>query len=171
MPARDEIAGWNGADPAWMAREGAIPETATEEDGSLFPDGSRVVECTNWARYARRAHGARVKIYGFFCEDNPSATAMDRLAEGHDFAVLDNRFIIDGWLTSVEGELAEPLIDLEDPGMARAVQRFYGSPACWTRMLDLETAIEEEPDAAFADAMAGAAPVQQQAANLEIMEP
>ena len=146
-------------DPFWIARSGAIPEHDSGE-GSVFPDGSLAVRCTSWATYARRALGSRAKLYGFFCQDNPSATAMARLADGHDFAVIDDRWIIDGWLFDVEGELSEPMIDLRDPANAELVRGFYGDPATWNRALSLEVAIDAECPQAFAAAMSDVIPAQ-----------
>ncbi len=35
-------------------------------------------------------------------EDNPTAEGINHMAEGHDFAVVDGRFIVDPWLVDVE---------------------------------------------------------------------
>ena len=171
IPTPLEIAAWTATDAAWMARDGAIPETYTEDDGSLFPDGTRAVECTNWARYVRRAHGARAKLYGFHCEDNPTATGMERLAGGHDFAVLDDRYIIDGWLASVESELTDPVLDMHDPALAETILTFYGKPECWTHMTDLEALIDGEPGAIRQTAMEGVRPTAAEQRVSEEMEP
>ena len=151
----NDIARLNAQDPGWIARKGAIPEVETEDDGTLFPDGRRAVECTSWAAYARRVHGARVEIRGFFCEDNPRARGMDRLAPGHDFAVLDGRWILDGWLANVEQEIDDPLIDMQDPARAELIERYYGDPARWERLSELEAEIDGEDMADLNAAMQG----------------
>jgi hypothetical protein len=48
-------------------------------------------------------------VYGFLSEENPTS-AIARAAGGHDFAVIDDRFIVDPWL----GEFSCPLAELED---------------------------------------------------------
>lgn len=156
---RAQLEAWAADDPFWIARSGVIPEHEGG-DGSVFPDGGLATRCTSWSTYARLALGARAKLYGFFCEDNPSATAMARLADGHDFAVIDDRWIIDGWLFDVEGALSEPMIDMRDPANAELVRGFYGDPAAWERDRSLEVLIDGEGPQAFAAAMSDVMPTR-----------
>ncbi|MBW3243276.1 hypothetical protein KUV57_11265 [Epibacterium sp. DP7N7-1] len=168
---RSDIESWNATDPAWIARVGAIPETYTEGDGSLFPDGTRATQCSNWARYARRAHGSRAKIFGFYCEDNPDAVDMARLADGHDFALLDGRYILDGWLCNVEGEISDPILDLQNPDHAILITCYYGDRENWSRMTGIEVEIDQEEIAKFQVAMHDVSPVTCAPAEAEMMEP
>lgn len=171
MPERSDIEAWNLADPSWIAREGVIPEVDSEGDGSVFPDGTRATQCTNWARYARRAHGTRAQIFGFFCADNPTAVAMARLADGHDFALLDDRFILDGWLCNVEGEISEPILDLEDPDHASLIIDYYGNRRNWSRMSEIEAEIDQERFAKFQEAMHDVKAEKRAPATAGMMEP
>lgn len=171
MMEHSDIEIWNADDPAWIAREGAIPETYTEGDGTLFPDGTRATQCTNWARYARRALGARAQIFGFYCEDNPDAVDMARLADGHDFALLDGRFILDGWLCNVEGEISDPILDLQNPDHATLIARYYGERENWSRMTGVETEIDQEEIAKFHEAMQDVHPYTREPAPAGVMEP
>lgn len=143
-------------DPAWILRAGAIPDHETD-DGWLFPDGSRSSECTNWAAYVRRVLGHRAQLFGFFCEDNPRATGMAALAEGHDFAVLDERWILDGWMVHVAGVFEDPIIDMLNPANQRMLEVFYGDRCCWQRNLYLEHWTDNESPQQRARAMAGVA--------------
>lgn len=145
-------------DPAWILRPGVIPERETE-DGWLFPDGTRSSDCTNWAVYARRALGHRVQIIGFFCEDNPKATGMAALAEGHDFAVLDDRWILDGWMVNVVGVFDDPIIDIRDSRNIRTLETFYGNRRRWERNSDLAYFTDRESDEFRERAMAGVDPL------------
>lgn len=154
----DAIETLNAADIGWIARPGVIPENDTECDGSLFPSGERAVICTSWAGYVRRAHGDRAKLFGFMFEDNPQATGLAELAEGHDFAVIDDRWIVDGWLADVEAVRDDPVIDMHDQREWDFVRRFYGDPACWTRMEDIEREIDAESPERRAECMAGITP-------------
>lgn len=141
-------------DPAWILRAGTIPDHESE-DGWLFPDGTRSSVCTNWAVYVRRALGPRAQIWGFFCEDNPRATGMAALAEGHDFAVLDERWILDGWMMHVAGVFEDPIIDMQDRANHRALEVFYGERRGWERNLHLERCTDMESACQRSRAMAG----------------
>jgi len=171
MLERSDIEIWNPDDPAWIARDGAIPEVYVEGDGSLFPDGTRATQCTNWARYARRAHGPRAQIFGFYCEDNPDAVEMARLADGHDFALLDGRFILDGWLCNVEREISEPILDLQSPDHAILITCYYGERENWSRMTGIEAEIDKEEIAKFQEAMQDVRPDTREPAPAGEMEP
>lgn len=117
---------------------------ATDTEPSTFPDGSLVVTCTSWAAQARRVLGDRVRIVGFYCDDNPAAEGMARLADGHDFAVIDGRYILDGWLAEVEGEIDDPLIDMEDQANADLIRRYYGDRENWGPLLGVERGVDNE---------------------------
>lgn len=146
-------------DPAWIAREGAIPDSETS-DGWVFPDGTRSAICTNWAIYARRVYRDRVKLYGFDCSENPDASGMAEISDGHDFAVLDDRWILDGWLAHVEGLTGDPMIDIEDPENRAFLRSFYGDPARWVRLGEIEARVDGEEGAFREKAMEGVAPAR-----------
>lgn len=114
-----------------------------EGDGALFPDGTRVVSCSNWARYVRRVLGERARIHGYFAEDNPG-TIIGDLAGGHDFAIVDERYIVDPWAALVEYVEGAGVLDLLDPNDSARIEKLYGDPARWTRCLELETDVDGE---------------------------
>jgi len=73
-----------------------------EEGGSCFPTGHHASECTGYALAIQKKLGAgRVRVMGFFSSENPRAT-VSGYADGHDFAVVENRFIVDPWVVNVE---------------------------------------------------------------------
>lgn len=86
--------------------------------------------CTAWAVELLRIFPTRVKLYGFFASQNPESR-IAREFMGHDFAVLDDRFIIDPWLTRVEVLVERAVFDLESPSDASIVADLYGKRACW----------------------------------------
>jgi len=100
-----------------------------EEDGeSVFPDGSASFICTNWAMQVRDAFGAaRVKIVGF--DENEGACAEG--GGGHDFAIVDGRYIVDGWAKDWEGSADRAVHDLQDPADADEIARLYGPREGW----------------------------------------
>ena len=128
------------------------------DEGATFLDGRQWAVCTSWAVQARRVLGDRARIFGFFVSENPSAVAMGRLSDGHDFVLVDDRYILDGWLSEVEGEIEHPLIDLEDPEMRDVAVSFYGDRALWERNLEIEGVIDAEPADVRELALSGFAP-------------
>ena len=93
-------------------------------------------QCTGFACAILERLPNRTRVYGFLSEENPTS-AIAQAAGGHDFAVIDDRFIVDPWL----GEFSCPLAELEDCDQqvfdlhcaqdALQVQRLYGLRAHW----------------------------------------
>ena len=112
-----------------------------------FPDGTRWVACTNWARYVRRAYGAAAHLYGFDDEENPTSL-IARRDYGHDFAVVGKRYIVDGWLPNVGGYSRRAVHDLYEPRDMVEIARLYGEPELWMtdefRNYGLESTIDGE---------------------------
>lgn len=132
----------------------AIREMADE--AAQFPDGTAWAFCTNWANYVRRIEGDRAELYGFHEEDNPTA-GVCRIADGHDFALVDGRYIVDGWASHVEGESRTAVLDLEDEADAAFVASFLGPRELWSRCDDRERMLDGESSEARAKAMEGIA--------------
>ena len=83
--------------------------------------------CTSHADYiASRENGV---VCGFFCSDNPCD--MENLAEGHDFAVIDGRFIVDTWLFNWECRIDSPVLDMHDSAHQAIIAQWYGNSAKW----------------------------------------
>lgn len=116
-----------------------------EGDGSLFPDGSRAAVCSNWARYIRRVLGDRARIYGYFADDNPG-TVIGDIAGGHDFVIVDERYLVDPWACLVEYIEGAGVLDLLDTNDKVRIQELYGDTSLWQRCCEVETDIDRESD-------------------------
>lgn len=112
--------------------------TADSEGVGLFPGAGPGSDPLAWAAQARRVFGDRVRIYGFWCFENPSATLMGELRERHDFAVLDRRWIVDLWMRRFHAADASGLVDLASTECVLAASHVYGDPNCWERDTDME---------------------------------
>lgn len=92
-----------------------------------------------WAMEARKLFGERISIFGFWSYENPEAGLIGELRERHDFAVLDGRWLLDGWVSRHwSGEAGAPVTDLQDPSDLQRQRMFYGDPANWEPDPDLE---------------------------------
>jgi len=134
---------------------GSFPE---HHDGecTVFADGWAVVICTNWARAVRRIEGPeRCELFGFLSDEVPES-AIARQCGGHDFAVVDGRFLVDGWAKEIDRCAKVAVFDLEDEATAAEVLRLYGPRAKWPRNHELEAAVDAESAEERAQALAGA---------------
>lgn len=129
-------------------------------------------QCTGFAMKVLEKLGrARVKIKGFFGEENPSSE-IGQDAGGHDFAVADGRYIVDGWLGEGfatpmgNNDLpARAVFDLEDPADKAEIDRLYGDQSKWKEMtaglIEGDSPLADKIEAANAEtigAQSGTAP-------------
>lgn len=107
---------------------------------SQFPDGTSAVCCTDYAAQIFKALPGRVQIFGFANEENPtSRVAREELHPGgHDFAVVDGRFIVDPWVRLVAGETGPIVLDLLGAEEGATALDTYGPRDCWTHMREAE---------------------------------
>lgn len=98
------------ADTMYMKLGDSMPDMH-----SVFVDGSSATVCTNYAIHVLRGLGDRVKIYGFANERNRNCRVVrDELHPGgHDFALVDERYIVDPWIRLVAGASDQICFDLE----------------------------------------------------------
>lgn len=87
--------------------------------------------CTNCARYIVDQLAGRGEVYGFAVDDNPVESKEIQGCFGHDFAVIDGRYIVDAWISVYSGEEKQMVFDMEDPNDAVKIKYFFGDPAKW----------------------------------------
>jgi hypothetical protein len=97
------------------------------DDRCWLPDETEAIVCTNWARLMQRDLGGAV--LGYAHADNPTAE-LGEVEGGHDFLLLDGRYIVDGWALGT-WDVGPGVWDREDPKDAAAIRRLYGDPATW----------------------------------------
>lgn len=89
------------------------------------------VICTECARTVAIAFDGQ--LLGFWNADNPTATIAANDYDGHDFAIIATRFLVDAWATCVESiPDAKTVYDLHDTDDATLVTRLYGPRNRWT---------------------------------------
>ena len=128
------------------------------EDGSKFAatDYSGV-QCTGFACAVKhKLEPGRAEVFGFDEKSNPDA-GVNVAAGGHDFAVVDNRYIVDPWLSEVEsGNITTHKGEKLDVGGQvvfdmkkdqELIKQIYGDQDKWKQM--------EVPDRPFFDESAG----------------
>jgi len=91
--------------------------------------------CTGYALELFNRYPKDIKIYGFYAEDNPGTVFQtQRVADGHDFAVYQDRYIIDPWAYGVEFIMTSLILDLWDNRLNDQVKHIYGHRDKWERM-------------------------------------
>jgi hypothetical protein len=133
-------------------------ETDEEEDlaedadtVSVFPNGDHAAFCTSWADDLRDRLGPEVvALFGFEAEDNPDSY-VSKIADGHDFAILHKRYIVDGWTTNMESIHPTGVMDIEDDDDLEEIIRLYGDPRKWEPKTNEVADPQNEIAAAFAD--------------------
>lgn len=93
-----------------------------------FANGESIFNCYASARRVADALGGAV--VGYYREDNPTAELSDA-ADGHDFALIGDRFVVDYWAACVVAAIDRPILDLDDPVDRLTALRLYGQPAAW----------------------------------------
>lgn len=107
-------------------RQDAIVSVLAASDCSLIEG----VICTDYAIWARDVLG-RGMIFGFFNHTNPG-TKTGQHSGGHDFLVVDERFIVDLWLREVVQWTDQVVFDLQSEADREAIREFYGDQSGWS---------------------------------------
>jgi hypothetical protein len=122
---------------AYYTKHGEVMPQAME---SQFPDGSDAVRCTNYAVQVGKRHAESTQIFGFLNEENPDCEIVQRSLHpgGHDFAIVDQRWLVDPWVRLVRSAYQEIVYDLHDATDAVLVRSRYGSREKWKHMTGAE---------------------------------
>ena len=103
-----------------------------DEEASLLPDGGRAASCFDCASYIRSLE-PNTEIYGFWSREN-TGWAGAILQDGHDFAVVDHRYIVDPWIVETEHLSDRAVFDLKNPADHAEVRRLYGDRRSWRQV-------------------------------------
>jgi hypothetical protein len=88
---------------------------------------------TCWVTASYLAHRLHGEVLGYVHAMNPSAL-IGMLTFGHDFAFIDNRWILDWWATEYMSDTfgRHPgILDLHNPQQAAAAFLWYGDRRRW----------------------------------------
>jgi hypothetical protein len=91
--------------------------------------------CTDAATESQKIVGG--VVYGYYAEDNPDGW-LGQGEGGHDFLVVEDRWILDFWAAAYHGQC--PVWDIIKD--VNAVHSLYGPRKRWTRIEDRPAADE-----------------------------
>jgi hypothetical protein len=81
-----------------------------EEGRWTFQSGGDCFRCCDAAiKIARRFRG---EVVGYWSATNPAASIGTRHGDGHDFALIENRYIVDYWAFRIGRLIDDPVLDL-----------------------------------------------------------
>lgn len=89
--------------------------------------------CTNGARWLKKNFFPKADVKGYTIDDNPRAEIGKDTMSGHDFLVLDGRYIIDFWYSMYRYKKNAPsAIDMKTD--KKLLTKYYGNPKKWIDM-------------------------------------
>jgi hypothetical protein len=100
------------------------------ESLNRFRHGGHWAICTDSAlRVARQFKGT---VWGYYAIENLQAAIGLSIAGGHDFAVIDSRWLVDYWACNVAQVIQTPIFDLNEDKDRDEVRRLYGPSRRWS---------------------------------------
>lgn len=116
----------------WGEDDDRTRELDDKEDVvNVFPNEEESAICTSWANDLRERLGAEtVALFGYDGSENPE-TDVSRIADGHDFAIVNGRYFVDGWTVFVEHLHENGVMDIENDDDLADIIRIYGDPRTW----------------------------------------
>lgn len=102
------------------------------DEGSVFSrTGSPTTLCWGSAdEVVADLGGDRAERTGYFCQEG-GTSLMAGLTDGHDLAIVDGRYLVDGWLAHVE-EAGPCVLDLLDEADRAAALSIHEPFERWT---------------------------------------
>ena len=110
-----------------------IAEEQYDEKESVwtFPNGDHCWICTNSAvRIAKEFKGT---VWGYWGADNPIALIGWPHYEGHDFAIIQKRWLVDYWAFRISKLSPVRVFDLRRVQERQLVKTLYGSKERWNQ--------------------------------------
>ena len=106
-----------------------------DSDIAMLPGGfGRMGNCTNCAHYIASKLD-NVRVAGFYVGDNPTCKNEEVIAAGgHDFAIVEDRYIVDIWISLYTGDKSKVVYDCLDPRDRDLIIEIYGDPNCWKEL-------------------------------------
>jgi len=126
------------------------PKLVKMIEDSIEKNGSSFI-CTYVASAVKMLEGSNVKIYGFSIYNNPDAEYFsdEEGDEGHHFAVLDDRYILDAWIYNnyqdyqANIKFNRSVFDLENKEDKKIIKYLYGNRNKW---VDITKNVEDFKD-------------------------
>jgi hypothetical protein len=124
--------------PGWSD----VVESADGEQTFSRTGGPAVMCWASAQEVVAELGGDRALTTGYFCRDDSPAAIADH-AEGHDLALVDGRFLVDGWAAFV-AEIGPCVLDLRDRRDRETAMRLHEPFGTWTTAPEIPEGTEEQ---------------------------
>jgi hypothetical protein len=126
------------------------PKFVEEIENAIEKDGTSFI-CSFVASAVKMLEGDDVKIYGFSVDKNPDSEYFsdEEGDEGHHFAVMNDRYIIDPWIYNnyqdYESKIKfnRSVFDLQNKDDKKIIKYLYGNKNNW---VDITNSMKEFKD-------------------------
>ncbi len=88
--------------------------------------GSQLAICTSVCRWIIENWLPSGKVFGYYCDENPTAI-VGEAEGGHDFVLVDDTYIIDFWYKHTYDPEFPAIVKVSD-------QTVYGDKSTWTEV-------------------------------------
>lgn len=102
-----------------------------EEEGASYLPGRKLYfgHCTSVAAYVLSTL-KKGEIWGV----GDGVKAHANHGNGHDWSVIDRRYIVDPWNSTFTGETDQVVFDLQNPADAESIEYWFGDRKNWVRL-------------------------------------
>jgi hypothetical protein len=104
-------------------------EYEPEEGVWMFRSGGSCCRCVDSA--VKVVEKFRGRVVGYKCSRNPSSLIGLNICEGHDFAIVEERFIVDYWAFRIACVIDRPVLDLTTRQDCQIARQIYGDNNTW----------------------------------------
>lgn len=105
-------------------------EQYDEEEGRwTFRGGGDCLRCSDAASRIAKHFGG--EVVGYWSKLNKRALIGTNHGDGHDFALISKRFIVDYWAYRVARLISAPVLDLQRPRHRQLADALYGDHEAW----------------------------------------
>lgn len=84
-----------------------------------------------WEGASKIATAFRGRMVRYKSLQNPTALIGRAYCEGHDFAIIGNRYVVDYWAYRIAQLIATPTLDMNNPNELELVGVLYGDRQTW----------------------------------------
>lgn len=133
------IARFGSADgPGWSA-----PGVGDGGEQTFARTGAPMTMCWGCAQEVVAELGPdRAALTGYFCRED-GVSVMSEHAEGHDLAIVDGRYLVDGWVAHV-ADVGPCVLDLADPADLAVARSLHEDFSFWTLVPAILTGMEND---------------------------
>lgn len=116
---------------AFMREDNRLAELPETED-----HGHPFTICTTGARWLKKHFFPNAVVTGYSIDDNPTAKIGEDIY-GHDFLIVDGKYLVDFWYRFVTRQERTAPIVLDLKKDKKLIEKYYGDSSKWETLIDI----------------------------------